>query len=114
MQAVFAYQLGNSAKISPDYHQIIKELPRLDQIISDNAPKWPLEKINRVDLAILRCALWELVIQKVNPPKVIIDEAVELAKEFGTDSSSSFVNGVMGSAIKRLNIPVTSPPAPHD
>jgi transcription antitermination factor NusB len=104
MQALFAYQLGNSFMENPTAVKVVESLPEIDEIIKKNAPKWPIEKINKVDLAILRCAFWELLFQKTTPPKVIIDEAVELAKEFGTQSSSSFVNGVMGTALKQLNI----------
>lgn len=60
---------------------------------------WPVEKLNRIDLAILRLAIYELGNEKI-PPKVVIDEAVELAKEFGSENSSSFVNGVLGTIYK--------------
>lgn len=100
MQSVFAYQSGTNDPSTIDSIQIISQLESIDKTISNHAPKWPLDKINRVDLAILRCAIWELELQKTTPAKVIIDEAVELAKEFGTDTSSSFVNGVLGSIIK--------------
>ena len=73
---------------------------KIDKTISDAAPEWPLEKVAKVDLAILRLAVYELLIVKSEPPKVIIDEAVELAKEFGNDSSGSFINGVLGTVLK--------------
>jgi len=66
-------------------------------MISKAAPTWPVEKLNKVDLAILRLAIYELKIKKKTPPKVIIDEAVELAKKYGADNSSKFVNGALGS-----------------
>lgn len=100
MQAIFAWNCGNQLPSTPDSPQIIANLGTIDELIKINAPKWPIDKINRVDLAILRCAIWELQNQTKTPPKVIIDEAVELAKEFGTDTSSSFVNGCLGSIIK--------------
>jgi N utilization substance protein B len=103
MQAMFAYHCGNLSPPAPDTAEIITHLEVIDNLITANAPKWPLDKINRVDLAILRCAVWELKFQTKTPPKVIIDEAVELAKEFGTDTSSSFVNGCLGSIIKKTN-----------
>lgn len=99
-QALFAWSCGNVAPVTEDTPEIIKVIPEIDQIISQNAPKWPIDKINRVDLNILRYALWELFYLKKNPEKVIIDEVIEIAKEFGTDTSSSFVNGVIGSALK--------------
>jgi len=100
MQAVFAHNCGNSEPSTPDSVEIISHLEKIDQSISTFAPKWPIAKINQVDLSILRCAIWELLFQKNTPPKVIIDEAVELAKEFGTDSSPSFVNGCLGGILK--------------
>ncbi len=71
----------------------------IDSLISKNAPDWPLEKIAKVDLVIMRIAIYEIVYGKSVPEKVAIDEAVELAKEFGNDTSSKFVNGVLGSIV---------------
>lgn len=105
MQAIFAWGSGNLATSAPDSSAIIKKLTEIDKLITLYAPKWPLDKMNHVDLSILRCAVWELQFQQKTPPKVIIDEAVELAKEFGTESSSSFVNGCLGSIIKQINDP---------
>lgn len=99
MQAIFAWYCGKTVIESENSKQIIDSLSDLDQIISQNAPKWPIDKINNVDLSILRCAIWELLNQET-PARVVIDEAVELAKEFGTETSSSFVNGVLGSITK--------------
>ena len=79
----------------------MKQKPAIDQYILKAAPRWPLERINKIDLAILRLAIWELCFQKKEPPKVIIDEAVELAKEFGGENSPSFVNGVLGTIYER-------------
>jgi len=103
MQAMFAFSWGNSNPVTPDSQKIIPRLETIDDLIKINAPKWPIDKINRVDLSILRCAVWELKFQSKTPPKVIIDEAVELAKEFGTDTSSSFVNGCLGGIIKEIH-----------
>jgi N utilization substance protein B len=105
MQAMFAINCGNLSPSAPDTAEIITHLDEIDNLIKTNAPKWPLDKINRVDLAILRCAVWELRFQTKTPPKVVIDEAVELAKEFGTDTSSAFVNGCLGSIIKETDEP---------
>lgn len=74
---------------------------KIDSIIKKEAPAWPLSQIAPVDLAILRIAVWELVIKKQQEPyKAVVDEAVEIAKEFGSDSSPSFINGVLGSIIR--------------
>lgn len=75
----------------------------LDERISVSAPQWPIDKLNRIDLSILRLATYELT-NTDTPPKVIIDEAVELAKEFGGESSPSFVNGVLGDILKRIEL----------
>lgn len=100
-QALFAWSCGNSDPVTQDTPGIIKVIPEIDQIISQNAPKWPIDKINRVDLNILRYAFWELLYLKKNPEKVVIDEVIEIAKEFGTETSYSFINGVIGSALKK-------------
>lgn len=80
---------------------INKKATDLDAQISKAAPAWPVEKLNKIDLAILRLAVFELI-EKSAPPKVVIDEAVELAKEFGSESSPSFVNGVLGTILKNI------------
>lgn len=79
---------------------IIKNLKKIDAIITKAAPEWPAEQINKIDLAILRLAVYELNILAKEPPKVIIDEAVELAKAYGSEKSSSFINGVLGTILK--------------
>jgi N utilization substance protein B len=80
--------------------KIFEQKPLLDEQIVKAAPEYPIEKINRVDLAILRLAVYELLIEKSQPPKVIIDEAVELAKEYGGETSPAFINGALGKLIK--------------
>lgn len=74
----------------------------IDQIVRAAAPQWPLEQISRIDLVCLRVAIYELYFEKNVPPKVAIDEAIELAKEFGGDNSGKFVNGVLGTVVKTL------------
>ena len=105
MQAVYAQSFSPTNKSnSQDLKKIISHLKKIDQTIANNAPKWPLEKINKIDLSVLRTSVWELLYLKKTPPKVVIDEAVEMAKEFGAESSSAFVNGVLGSIVKNLKI----------
>ena len=77
----------------------IREL--LDQFIAEHAPEWPLDQIAIVDRNILRIALWELAVHAQTPLKVAINEAVELGKAFGSDSTPRFVNGVLGSLANR-------------
>jgi len=108
VKALFAYsynQLANrekTAPVSPLAEKVIQKIEEINQIIANAAPKWPLEKINRIDLAILRLAVWELLFRPKVPPKVVINEAVELAKEYGGENSPSFVNGVLGTVYKNL------------
>lgn len=73
----------------------------IDRIIEESAPEWPIDKIAKIDLVILRIAVFELVFGKKAPAKVVVDEAVELAKEFGNDTSHKFVNGVLGTVIEK-------------
>jgi len=75
----------------------------LDQFIAEHAPEWPLDQVATVDRNILRIALWEFTIYEKTPIKVAINEAVELAKTYGSDSTPRFVNGVLGSLADRQN-----------
>jgi N utilization substance protein B len=75
----------------------------LDAFIAEHAPEWPLEQVATIDRNILRIALWEFAVYGKTPIKVAINEAVELAKMFGSDSSPRFVNGVLGSLANRQN-----------
>jgi N utilization substance protein B len=87
----------------PDHSDLVKNIlaqkEKIDKLIEDAAPQWPVDKLNKIDLAVLRLAVYELE-NDDTPPKVVIDEAVELAKEFGSESSSSFINGVLGTIYK--------------
>ncbi len=73
----------------------------LDSIVGELAPEWPIEQIAAVDRNVLRLAIYELLFEPDTPPKVAINEAVELAKMFGGESSPRFVNGVLGSLVSR-------------
>ena len=87
-------------KINPDSEKILLHKKILDETIKKAAPEFPIEKINKTDLAILRLAIFELLVVKKEPPKVIIDEAIELAKEYGGEGSPAFINGALGKVIK--------------
>jgi len=76
---------------------------KLDQVIARYAPEWPLDQIAAIDRNILRIATWEFAAQRETPVKVAINEAVELAKAFGSDSAPRFVNGVLGSLAEHEN-----------
>ncbi len=99
MQALFSYNFDPS-QASPDINRITKYLPEIDQKIERAAPEWPLPKIAHIDFAILRLSVYELIHDKKEPPKVVIDEAIELAKAFGNENSAKFVNGVLGTIYK--------------
>lgn len=96
VKALFAESFTVQPVRSEMAAKILSRKEELDAEIEKAAPTWPTDKLNKIDLAILRLAVHELKEGKT-PPKVVIDEAVELAKEFGAESSSSFVNGVLGT-----------------
>lgn len=102
MQALFSYSYDQKLDLPDDelkiYKEIVSLLDKIDPEIKKFAPERPLAEINQVDLAILRLVVYETQHSKV-PKKVIINEAVELAKEFGTESSPRFVNGVLGQML---------------
>jgi N utilization substance protein B len=82
---------------------VIAAQPDLDAKIQPIAPDWPIEQIARIDRSVLRIGVYELLyLAAVVPPKVAINEAVELAKAFGSDNSSKFINGVLGTAYRTL------------
>ena len=83
-------------RVSKQSREILIQKDIIDNEIQKAAPDFPVDKINKIDLAILRLAVYELIIEKKEPQNVIIDEAVEIAKEFGNDTSPAFVNGVLG------------------
>jgi N utilization substance protein B len=71
----------------------------IDDKIKEAAPEFPIDKINKADLAVLRLATYELLVSKKEPPKVIVDEAIELAKEYGGENSPAFINGALGKIL---------------
>lgn len=99
VQDLFSWEFQQSKKPNENIAPIVEKLPTIDEEIEKAAKQWPKDQINRIDLAILRLAIFELIIEKDIPFKVVVDEAVELAKEFGTESSPNFVNGVLGQVI---------------
>lgn len=100
MQELYAHQFhSHGGRDSPTIKKIHRHLKKIDQAIIQSAPTWPIEKINKVDLAILRLAVFELIVEGKTPPKVIIDEAVELAKQYGSEASAAFINGALGKLI---------------
>lgn len=106
VQHLFSAQFQNK----PDkvVRTIWDKLPEIDPLISQAAPEWPIAKLNSIDLAVLRLAVFELTIDKKAPFKVIIDEAIELAKEFGSSTSPGFINGALGKLVKDKNLDTTN------
>jgi len=78
-------------------HGIIQHHEEIDQVIAKSAPDWPVEQIASIDKTVLRIAIYELNYEQETPPRVVINEAVELSKAFGGDNSSKFINGVLGT-----------------
>lgn len=99
-------EFGHELKDSEFAKQLavgVKEnLADIDEIIVKNAPEWPLDQLDKVDKAVLRLGIYELMFLKDVPPKVAINEAVELAKSYGGESSGKFLNGVLGTLYKQL------------
>lgn len=88
---------------------VIAKASELDEALQPIAPDWPIEQIARIDKLILRIGLYELTYSPAVPPKVVINEAVELAKAFGGDNSSKFINGVLGTAYKNIEAKTEEP-----
>lgn len=96
-------EIDDTTFVNELVHGVTEHQTQLDDQIRPMAPEWPLEQIARIDRNILRLGLFELLHRaELVPPKVAINEAVELAKAFGSDNSSKFINGVLGTAYRTL------------
>ena len=84
-----------------------ENLSKIDKIIEKSAPEWPIDQITIIDRNVLRIGLYELIFgnRKEVPPKVAINEAIELAKTFGGESSGKFINGVLGTVYREIGEP---------
>ena len=82
---------------------VLPLVDKLDNFIAQHAPEWPLDQVAVIDRNILRIALWEFAVEGCTPVKVAINEAIELSKIYGSDSTPRFVNGVLGSLANRQN-----------
>ena len=90
--------------INEVYNGIKENKEEIESLISSNLKeKWTMDRISKIDFAILEVAIFELIYSKL-PYKVVINEAVELAKKYGEDSSKSFINGILGSIVKQKNL----------
>jgi len=100
IKKLFSYSF-TPAKKDRKIKKILENLKEIDGQIKIAAPQFPIKQLNKVDLAILRLAIFELLVEKKEPIKVIIDEAIELSKEFGREKSPQFINGVLGTIMKK-------------
>jgi transcription antitermination protein NusB len=105
--AEFATGMGDEVFMKNLAEGVVAKQTDLDKIITKAAPEWPLEKISNVDRNVLRLGLYELLFSARNevPPKVAINEAIELAKTYGGENSGKFVNGVLGAVYKEIGEP---------
>lgn len=95
--------LGDTEFVYNLSHKVVENFETLDATLTPLAPEWPISSISAIDRNVLRIGLYELSeCQETIPPKVAINEAVELAKAFGSENSSRFVNGVLGTAYRKL------------
>ncbi len=105
VENLFAYSFSQPAFVAPHkselFEVIIPRLTEIDAIITKYAPKFPIDRISKADLAVLRLAVYELIINPLEPPKAVINEAVELAKEIGGEKAYTFINGVLGKIISQ-------------
>ncbi len=102
----------NLTEFAPDFAErefvesllasVLRDIEKVDALITKFAPEWPLEKITNTDRNVLRIGAWELKFSDEIPSKVAINEAIELAKTFGGESSGRFVNGVLGAIYKDM------------
>ncbi len=101
--AAFAYELAQG---------VAGKITDIDALITKYAPEWPIDQITLVDRNVLRIGIFELMFLKDVPPKVAINEAVEIAKAFGGENSGKFLNGVLGSLYKTLDPEESKPKEP--
>lgn len=87
--------------INSTINGVCENVNTIDKKITDSAPEWPIEQISTIDKIVLRIAVYEILYSKDMPPKVSINEAVELGKTFGGENSSKFINGVLGTVYKK-------------
>ncbi len=102
IKKLYAMSFRDNPKPNQDIQPIWDNITKIDSLIGACAPEWPIAKLNKIDLAILRLAVFEITNDKKIPIKVVIDEAVELGKQYGSDKSSKFINGVLGTVLKKI------------
>lgn len=101
-------EFGAGVESEKDYivktvNSVIENLPKIDKVIADYATNWPIEQITLIDRNILRIGVYELLLNDEIPAKVAINEAIEIAKTYGGQSSGKFINGILGAIYKDIN-----------
>lgn len=96
------------AKVSPQYvyelvNGSLQHKQKIDSLLAGFLKGWQLDRLSRIDREVLRLAAYEMLYRDDVPPKVVVNEAIELAKNFGTEESGKFVNGVLGNMIKQID-----------
>lgn len=102
-----AVDLNGDTSAKPYIYELVEgtltNRERIDQILSEYLKGWQMDRLSKVDREVLRMAAYEMLYRQDTPPKVVVNEAIELAKHFGTDESGKFVNGVLGKLIKEMD-----------
>ena len=93
----------DQAYIEKKYSKVKEHLEEIDRLLNETSEGWKISRMGKVDLAILRLAVYEMLFDEDVPVGVAINEAVELGKKFGTDDSSSFINGILGKLAKKAD-----------
>ncbi len=113
LTSILDKNLQNISKIDKDFlkkivNGVMNKINDLDDIIEKAAPKWPIEQVTLIDRNVLRVGIFELLFgdYKEVPPKVAINEAIEVAKSFGGEQSGKFINGVLGTIYKEIGEPM--------
>lgn len=96
----YAEMVDDHQFIAAIVHGVNENMVAIDAVLQPIAPEWPINEIARMDRIVLRMGTYELIFGNDAPPKVVINEAVELAKAFGGDNSSKFINGVLGTVLR--------------
>lgn len=103
VQEIYSLFFNPHENISLKSKEIVSNQETIDNLIKKAAPKYEIDKISKVDVAILRLAIYELLIEKKEPLKVVINEAIEIAKDMSSEKSPGFINAVLGKVLELQN-----------
>lgn len=102
VQELYSTFFSKKNPLSKKSQDILEQKTIIDKYIKKAAPKFAVSKIAKVDLSILRLSIYDLIVEKKEPPKVVINEAIELAKELASEKSPAFVNAVLGAIYEKI------------